>query len=548
MKSESQKPSINLKMKIVLVVDDFFNFRLTMKNMLRSFGMNYIDDATTGEEAIRKLSVRRYDIILCDYNLGHGKSGQQVLEEGKFREYIKYSSVFIMVTAENTLEMIMGAAEYEPDDYLIKPFAKEVLEKKIKNLIEKKENFKDIDKSLKQNDYSQALNLCEELMGKLPRNLSELMKLKGEILLKKGSYQEAAEFYEKVLLVGDVVWAQLGRGKANFLLGKYEEAKGVFEGIITKNNKIMPAYDYLAKIMIKMNNPKDAQEILMKATSISPRAILRQKNLGNIAYSNEDYSTAETSFKSAIEQGKHSCFKSTSDYTNLAKTLVQRDASKEGLDVLSDALKVFPNSSDARLHVSVTESYVYKKMHKDKEAQQALAEAQKLVQELDGQISAEIMLDLAKAHIIMGEEDKGTEIIRRIVRGNHDNDEMLDNIRLVFKETGMEDKGENIIETAREEIIKLNNEGVQLAQDGKLAEAITYFEKAATQLPENKIINANAAQVLLLYMKENGINEQQLTNAKTYLDRVRIIDETYIDIPLLLSLYRELVPEVNDGK
>lgn len=548
MKSESQKPSINLKMKIVLVVDDFFNFRLTMKNMLRSFGMNYIDDATTGEEAIRKLSVRRYDIILCDYNLGHGKSGQQVLEEGKFREYIKYSSVFIMVTAENTLEMIMGAAEYEPDDYLIKPFAKEVLEKKIKNLIEKKENFKDIDKSLKQNDYSQALNLCEELMGKLPRNLSELMKLKGEILLKKGSYQEAAEFYEKVLLVGDVVWAQLGKGKANFLLGKYEEAKGVFEGIITKNNKIMPAYDYLAKIMIKMNNPKDAQEILMKATSISPRAILRQKNLGNIAYSNEDYSTAETSFKSAIEQGKHSCFKSTSDYTNLAKTLVQRDASKEGLDVLSDALKVFPNSSDARLHVSVTESYVYKKMHKDKEAQQALAEAQKLVRELDGQISAEIMLDLAKAHIIMGEEDKGTEIIRRIVRGNHDNDEMLDNVRLVFKETGMEDKGDNIIETAREEIIKLNNEGVQLAQDGKLAEAITYFEKAATQLPENKIINANAAQVLLLYMKENGINEQQLTNAKTYLDRVRIIDETYIDIPLLLSLYRELVPEVNDGK
>ena len=102
-------------MKIVLVVDDFFNFRLTMKNMLRSFGMNYIDDATTGEEAIRKLALRRYDIILCDYNLGHGKSGRQILEEAKFRGYINYSSVFIMVTAENTLEMIMGAAEYEPD-------------------------------------------------------------------------------------------------------------------------------------------------------------------------------------------------------------------------------------------------------------------------------------------------------------------------------------------------------------------------------------------------------------------------------------------------
>ena len=548
MKSESEKPLVNLKMKIVLVVDDFFNFRLTMKNMLRSFGINYIDDATTGEEAIRKMSMRRYDIILCDYNLGPGKSGQQVLEEAKFREYINYSSIFIMVTAENTFEMIMGAAEYEPDDYLMKPFAKEVLAKKISNLVEKKENFKDIEKTLKENDYFHAITLCEELIEKSPRNLSELMKLKGEILLKKGSYQEAIDFYEKVLLMGDVIWAQLGTGKANFMLGKYEEAKEIFESIITKNNKIMPAYDYLAKCMIKMNIPLEAQKVLMKATSISPNAILRQKNLGNIAYNNEDFTTAETSFKSAVEQGKDSCFKSPSDYTSLAKTLVQRDASEEGLEVLGDALKVFPKSSDARLHVSVTESFVYKKMNKDEEADKAMAEAQKLTQEFDGQIPSEIMLDLAKAHIIMGEKDKGTEILKHIVRDNHDNDEMLDNVRLIFKETGMVDKGENIIEIAREEIIQLNNEGVNLAQAGKLTEAIAYFEKAATQLPENKIINANAAQVLMLYMKKNGIDKQQLSKAKTYLDRVRKIDETYIDIPMLLSLFRELVPEVNNGK
>ena len=310
----------------------------------------------------------------------------------------------------------------------------------------------------------------------------------------------------------------------------------------------MPAYDYLAKCMIKMNIPLEAQKVLMKATSISPNAILRQKNLGNIAYNNEDYPTAENSFKSAVEQGKDSCFKSPSDYTSLAKTLIQRDASEEGLHVLGDALKVFPKNSDARLHVSITESYVYKKMNKDEEAKKAMAEAQKLAQELDGQIPSEIMLDLAKAHIIMGDKDKGTEILKHIVRGNHDNDEILDNVRLVFKETGMVDKGENIIEIAREEIIKLNDEGVKLAQDGKLTEAITYFEKAAAQLPENKIINANAAQVLMLYMKKNGINEKQLSKAKTYLDRVRKIDETYRDIPLLLSMYRELVPEVNNGK
>jgi len=548
MSSESDKPLINLKAKVVLVVDDFFNFRLTLKTMLRSFGIAYIDDASTGEDAIKKLSVRKYDIVLCDYNLGPGKSGQQVLEEAKFREYIDYTSVFIMVTAENTMEMVMGAAEYAPDDYLMKPFAKEVLEKKIKDLIEKKDNLKDIEKRLKENDYSGAINLCEILMETSPRNLSELMKLKGEILLKKGSYQEASEYYAKVLLNGDVVWAELGRGKANFMLGKYEQASRIFESIISKNDKVMQAYDYLAKCMMKLNLPSDAQKVLMAATSISPKAILRQKELGNIAYGNEDYSTAESSFKSAVEQGKTSCFKSPSDYTSLAKTLVQSDASEEGLDVLKDAVKAFPNNPDARLHVSATESYVYKKMNRNEEAQKAMSESQELVKELHGQISTETMLDLAKAHIIMGEESKGTEILRQIVRGNHDNDDMLHNVHLVFKETGMEAKGDSIIEAAREEIIQLNDQGVQLAQDGKLTEAIAYFEEAATKLPENKIINANAAQILMLYMKEKGINEKQLTKAKTYLDRVRKIDEAYKDIPLLLSMYRELVPEVNNGK
>ena len=210
---------------------------------------------------------------------------------------------------------------------------------------------------------------------------------------------------------------------------------------------------------------------------------------------------------------------------------------------LASARKVFPQDNDARLHVSITESYVYKKMNKDAEARKAMTEAQKIVEDSAGEISTDLKLELARAYIINGENEKGTEIIRHIVQENHDNNEMLDNVRLVFRETGMEDKGQKIIEDAKQEIISLNNAGVKLAQDGKLPEAIAYFEKAASHLPENKIINANAAQVLMLFMKENGINGQRLIDVKTYLDRVRKIDESYKDLPMLLAMYNELLPE-----
>lgn len=546
MKSDSEQ-HINLRNKKVLVVDDFFNFRLTMKNMLRSFDVIYLDDAGSGEEALGKMAIRKYDIILCDYNFGQGKSGQQVLEEGRFRGYIRYSTIFIMVTAENSLEVVMGTAEYQPDDYLIKPFAKELLEKKIRHLIQKKENLARIEKALSANNYSQAVRLCDDLIAKSPRNLSEILKLKGEILLKKGAYKEAAEFYDAVLLRGNLAWAMIGKGKTCLMTGQYPEAKNIFESIIAKNNKIMSAYDHLSQTLLKMDTPRDAQTVLMKAIGISPRTILRQKKLGDIAYLNEDYPAAETAYKATVEQGKYSCFKSPSDYTALARTMVQLDNPQEGLKVLDDIRKSFPEDDNARLHVSLTESYVYKKMNRDAEAQKAFTEAQKIMEDSACEIQSELKLELARAYLITGENEKGTEIIRHIVQENHDNNQMLENVRLVFRETGMEDRGQTIIEETRQEIIRLNNEGVALVQNGKLPEAIDYFEKAAAHLPENKIINANAAQVIMLFMKEKGISDYNLNNAKTYLDRVKKIDESYKDLSMLQEMYDELIAEGNDG-
>ncbi|HOC59228.1 MAG TPA: response regulator [Smithellaceae bacterium] len=541
------KPLINLKMKRVLVVDDFFNFRLTIKNMLRSFGIMYIDDAASGEEAVRKLALRRFDIVLCDYNLGSGKSGQQVLEEGKFRGYIGYSSIFIMITAENTAEMIMSAMEYQPDSYIMKPFAKEVLEKRIKNIAAKKENIRDVERAILNKDFDSALRICDELLATNPGNLSEIMSLKGEVLLKKADYPRAADFYDKIMRMGNVGWAQLGRGRVELLRGNYERAKDIFEYIISHNNKLMPAYDYLAETLLKLNNAQEAQQILMKAVNISPRALLRQKNLGNIAYRNEDFKTAETSFKAAVEQGKNSCYKNSSDYTSLAKTLVHCDNAEEGLKVLGSATKEFPNDNDAQLHLSVAESFVYTKMNKIDEAKRSLTDAQKLAENMQGDIPSHLALDLAQAYFLTGNEEKGEAIIKNIVSSNHDNEKALDDVRMIFRDMGMTDKGDALIKTTRDEIIRLNNEGVKLAQEGRLTEAIAYFEKAAGQLPDNKIINANAAQVLMLYMRETGVNNEYLARAKSYLDKVRKIDENYADLAALLVMYRDLCTEEQYG-
>jgi len=65
----------------VLVVDDFNSFRMTLGKMLSELGFRHIDGAADGVEAFKYCQKHQYDLVLCDYNLGPGKNGQQLLEE-----------------------------------------------------------------------------------------------------------------------------------------------------------------------------------------------------------------------------------------------------------------------------------------------------------------------------------------------------------------------------------------------------------------------------------------------------------------------------------
>jgi len=534
-------PTLDLRGKKILIVDDFFNFRLSVRNMVSFFRPKDIDEAANGEDAIDKISRKKYDIILCDYNLGLGKDGQQVLEEAKFNNYINNATIFMMVTAENTIEMLLGALEYEPDDYLMKPFTRDTLEKKIRGLITKKEIRKDVDQAITDGEYENALRLCNELIDNSTKHLAELLRLKGEIIIKLGNYEQAASFYKEVINMGRFPWAVLGLGKANYLSENYDEALCIFSDLIKSNNKFMPAYDLLAKTLQKINKNREAQQVLINAISVSPKAILRQKELGDLAYRNEDLVTAENTFKTVVKQGKNSCFKTPGDYTKLAKVLTERDAGDEGLLVLKDANKEFVNDPKAAVQVALAESLVCKKMNRIEDAKKATDKVMSILSSESDKTSADFELDMAKALFIQGHGDEARAIIRRVVQSNHQEEVILENIQMFFKDLELEDEGQKIIDEAVEEVVILNNEGVRLVREGELVKAIDYFRNAAKRLDQNKVINANAANSMIVFMNKNGVRKEYLEDVKKYLDRVAEIDHEYRDLPALLLLYKQLL-------
>jgi len=543
MERGKQDQNIQWRRLKTLVVDDYPDFIRTVRGMLLSLGLVNVDTATSGVEAVRLMTVRRYDIVLCDYNLGPGQDGQQVLEEARHRRLLLPTAIFMMVTAENTLEMIMGAAEYEPDAYLIKPFTGRTLHKKIQNLLEKKEALKPIDRAIRAMDYERALGLCEELIARRPPFLADLLRIKGDVLLMREDYEGAKAFFKEVSTLGRLPWAVLGLGRLKLREGDHEGAKRVFAGLIAMNDKVMSAYDELARTMEATGEYGEAKETLLKATEISPKAIKRQETLGRVALRGGDLATAERCFRETVKLGRHSCFKSPSHYTSLAAVLTEKGAPEEALKVLQEGGEEFPRDADAAVRLTIARSLVYTRTGQHDKARECVSEALEMVKKNPQAVERDVTLDLAKALMTTGDEELGKEILRRTVQNNHDDAALLEGVKAVFREAGREEEGERLLEEAVEEVVAMNNEGVRLVRGGDLETAITYFAKATERLPENKLVNANAAYAFLAHMKEKGADDALIVKVRTYLSRIHRLDPTYRDLPKLAALYREITNE-----
>lgn len=531
-----------LKDKKILIVDDFPAMRSMMRSMLMAYGANNIAEARNGDEALEHMAAETREIVVCDYNLGdNSKDGQQILEEAKQRELLPYSSIFIVCTAENTSDMVMAAVEHMPDDYLVKPFTKVVLQARLRKLEEKKQGLKRISDAIESKNYQRAIALCDAHMKENQKLIFELMKLKGDLLLQVSDYSAAVELYKKVLGIREVLWAQFGLGKAYYFQHELNDARDLFEAVIHQNKAYVAAYDWLARVEQALGDKAKAQQTLLKAVSISPKALLRQRALAEVSFENEAYDISEKAYKTAVREGRNSIYKSPNDYGGLAKVHVRKNANDAALKAIAGMKQEFKHAdADAQLLTAVVESVVYKDMGRNDDSCQALDKAMALFQDNPGGLSSKSAMELAEACFTLGKKEQGSELMRHVVRNHHEDDAVLAQAQKVFADLGMAAEGGELINGTRKEVVDVNNNGVDLAKQGKLKESISLFAKAARAMPENLVINLNAAQSLIMLMQNQGANSRHMDEAHAYLERVKLINATNERYQNLMLRFHEL--------
>lgn len=532
--------AIDFDSKRVLILDDDPGMRNTMRLILNTFGVTRSYQAGTANEALRRIQLEHYDIILCDYFLGEGRDGQQFLEELRHNKLIKLSTVFVMITAERIYEKVVSAVELAPDDYLIKPFSGEVLRTRLERTLIKKAAFAPVYALIESGDLREAILTCERLMVEIPKYAIDFIRLKCDLCLTLGDYAEAEKVYRQVLETRALPWASMGFGKALFMQDKFEEAEEIFLDVVDTSPQYLEAYDWLANAHEAVGKSQAAQKALATGVKRSPNTLSRQRKLGNIARRNGDLDTAEKAFSIVVENGKYSFFRSPEDYADLGGIKADKGEFKEALSLMGEARKQFNHSPEATMCAAVMESRIHQKTGNDQAAKAAIEEALQLQATHKPQLSNTMKLNLATACYENGQESAGNNIVSDLIRNNHEDKALMQQAERTFEALGRKDFGKNLIENSSKEIIHLNNQAVRKAQQGDLEGAIAMLKEAATQLPDNLQIVLNAAHALLVFIDKNGWDQDLMADAKYYLDKGNSKEPSHPKLGKLNAMYQDV--------
>lgn len=285
-----------------LVVDDQDAARQTLKICIQSMGGFSVDQAQSFNEAANRIARHMPDVIVCDYILGSGRTGQQLLEDLRRSDRLPDTVAFLMVTAERSYEQVVSAVELAPDDYIIKPFSPEILRSRMDRVIRKKIFFRKFYEHKRSGDFAAALAELGELEtaeeGRQYR--FDILRARAETLLRASRFDEALECYADIIAIHPFPWALAGQARALRRLNRYDEASSAVDGVIAAAPNYFDAYDLKADICCDLGEFEQAQRVLQKVAERTPRNWRRKRNLSVVAKHNGDFATAKRLIEEVI--------------------------------------------------------------------------------------------------------------------------------------------------------------------------------------------------------------------------------------------------------
>jgi DNA-binding response OmpR family regulator len=280
--------------KRFLVIDDQPQARDALRTVAQQLGAFSVEFATNYQDAIFRIRNNTPDIVLCDYMLGEGRSGQQLLEELRRFSLLADETIFMMVTGEQSYEQVVSAVELIPDDYIIKPFSPDKLLLRLDRIVAKKLFFAAYYREKRKQEYANALAILEaqrDSEAGRPYRF-EILRQRAEIFLASGDVKSAETAYRNILENYEFPWARAGVARSLHRQNRLKEAREEIERVVSSTPHFFDAGDLKASICMDQGEHAEAQKVLDDMAKKTPRNYLRKRLLAEAATLNGDTETA----------------------------------------------------------------------------------------------------------------------------------------------------------------------------------------------------------------------------------------------------------------
>ena len=256
-----------------LIVDDHVPIRKAIRRVLSSMKFSQILEVSDGSEAIKLLQTKPIDLIICDLYMRQ-TGGFQVIQHIRDRE-VGSDTPIIVVTGEGSKEDIVRTVDLGADDYLLKPFHAEDLEKKVISILNKFHS---------------------------PGTLLQKVRLAERHLFQKNYLKALATIEEALKIDEKSMRARHAQAVVLDKLSQSEKAIELLRKNIGLNASYYKNYGTLGDILLRHNQPGAAVDAFRKELHLNPKNSQRQIQLGKLLLQNHDTEGAIYHFRQALKE------------------------------------------------------------------------------------------------------------------------------------------------------------------------------------------------------------------------------------------------------
>jgi CheY-like chemotaxis protein len=506
----------------ILIIEANQGMRGQLRSMLNNIGVNSVHFAPSSGVAISRLRERRYDVVLCEYNLGEGQDGQHLLEDLRTKEIIPLDTLFIMITGERNYERVVSAAELAPNDYILKPLTPDTLQFRLLRAVEKRDIFRPAYRLIEKGDTAEAIDACLDGRATHPRYGIDFMRLEAELHAAQGHTELAEAIYRDLLKTKAIPWARLGLAKMLFANKEYAEADEILSTLVSENHRFIDAYDWLARTREESGRLAEARETLAAAVALSPHRVGRLRHFGNVLLAAGEHQNAERQLAEVVRKGKYSDFRDPEDHVRLVRAQLGQGRVGEAEATIRDLERSMEGLPATALCSALSKALYFSETGAPERAQAALQAGMQANADISS-LSIAMKQELAKACLDNRLEAEGSMLVVEILRNSAD-ERTVETTRALLRARGREELSDELEQRVHTEVKSLIAAGADKVRSGDYDGAVQEMMSAVQKMPGNPHVLFNAALALLRHIENKGWSDRLAGQARSLIGRTRKLD------------------------